>query len=299
MFDTTGNKMNKAMSKLMNASKEATQRAPAMSVWSDKYKARGSLYPFGLTPNQSSQVLFLSDPYVQLVHPYIVDWPTIPGGKSFPKTEYTECTKWKLDDDGNYVDSKNTCHACSVIGEPKLIATYITAGTEPFTSKDGSRTYKNPVRLLVASSQTTHKQLAEISAVDYVGGSLKYCIIKVSRSSNNKSPRVGDSFVFQKKMEESDLTKKDYWPAIADQLRAINLAEAYGPLTVEQQVDALTRHKAISDRHNDGRDYNAAAFEKMTKKGPVAEVTKKADGGGLAALDDVEENDSTEWNDQF
>lgn len=299
MFDTTGNKMNKAMSKLMNASKEASQRQPTTSVWSDKYKARGALYPFGLSPNQSTTLLFLSDPHVQLVHPYIVDWPTIPGGKSFPKTEYSECTRWKLDDDGNYNDSKTTCHACSVIGEPRLIASYITAGTETFTSKDGAKTYKNPVRLLVASSQTTHKQLGEISSVDYVGGSLKNCLVKVSRSSNNKSPRVGDSFVFQKKLDEADLMRRDYWPAIADQLRGINVAEAYGPLTAEQQVDALTRHKAISDRHNDGRDYNAAAFEKMTKKGPAAAAPVKSDAG-LAALDDVEENDpTTAWNDQF
>lgn len=318
----TGNSgpKSKPLSRLLTANKQQEERSPSTSMWTPMFKARGPLYEYSIKHGGTEDVLFLSDDYMMLTHAYVTEWKTTNAGDSFAEKRFSTCTRHKLDDDGNSVDTGAQCLGCEAIGEPQLIVAFITAGTIPYVVNQ--KTIANPVRIFLASAGATRKWIADICSVSYVNGSLKNCSIRVGRSTKKTAPKVGDSFVFVDKYTDEVMRQWPIWPAIAAQMNGINPTIAYGPLTLAQQREALTRHVKVCDTHTPGKGYNLSVWSRILAgagaprppetsgfggfgAGTAAAVPAQPGfgnpgpvAGGLGALEEVESNDppATEWN---
>jgi hypothetical protein len=103
------------------------------------------------------------------------------------------------------------CPICAGGDNPSLSALFTVIDHRTFTSKDGSKTYKDMPRLFVAKSGTM-EILAKIASKR---GGLAGARFDASRSNKDKSPSVGDMFDFVEKTPVAELVQK-YMDEITD-----------------------------------------------------------------------------------
>lgn len=299
-------KLDPSVRRMMAANREAKKRAPSGSVLVERQKKRGKFFPFRLQKNESRKIVILSKPLTLLGHQFATRWIN-KNGNSFPEKSWGISAGWAFPDDpdqAGYVQTGKPCPATLAIGDPRPITVMIVAEFNKYTIKNGPNKGKESrvqVRVMEVSNLGAQNQLADQACTKTAGGSLLFCIMKVSRSDSGTSPAIGDSFtVVDKATKEKIQADKD----IMEQLKEIDLTAAYAPLSEEEAVEACRAHKRIMDQHNDGEGYIHEGMQRVLSGSydisgglddgddPFGSDSDGDIGGGLGALDDVEEGDS-------
>lgn len=288
-------KLTPEMRRMRSASAESSRRNPGNSVWIDRRKARGTAFPFFLKAGEQRKVLVLSQPHTVLAHKFQTNWIN-KGGSSFPETEWGVCTQWKLPEDPDQESFDKTgqpCGGCMCLGEPRSITIIIICEFYDEPIEIRGKKVSQQVRPLVADSFTPQAQIIDQAGTDIAKGDIRFCFMKISRSQNQQSPRVGDSFTILRKIKKDQVASDK---RIVEAVKAIDLAKAYAPLTLDEQKTALLRHRLICDKHSDGDGYDPEGMEKV-QQGNFSETESPKSGGAakdsgetsLAALADAEE----------
>lgn len=306
-------KLSPEMRQAVGAVRESARRNPGNSVWTDRRKARGKGFPFWLPKGEKRRVLFLSEPKVVVAHKFTVGWNTR-NGNSFPDTEWGVCDQYVPStnpDQEAFDKTGKPCAACMALGEPRTVMAFIICEFFKEPVKIQNRMVTHQVRLLIADSLTPQNQLIDNALTDTAGGSLKFCLVDISRSQNNQSPRIGDSFTVKSKLTQKQIMGDPNAKSIIEAVKAIDLDKAYAPLSLEEFKTALTRHKQVNDKHCEGDNYDPEGMAKALrgqlerdderkKDDEVSGGTSLADlassGGSLGSLADIEEG-STEDED--
>lgn len=285
---------------LAGATNESSRRNPLTNVFSGRRAFRGPHMPFSLKNNERRNIFFLTSLHTIIAHRMTTGWMK-KGGKSFPTTEYASCRQWRVANDPTadkgWEPTGELCGACKALGEPKAIAVAVVIEFVKYTKSDQRTVVENPVRCLIADSLTTINQLLDLAASGAAGGDLRWCAVSVSRSSNEKSPRVGDSFTISEKRKPDDVAKSSQGKEWIATFKQIDLKKAYEPLNPDDTIKALALHKKVCDMHMEGEGYEstgmAAALKGHNEADPLTEGgfgdTVTGDGGGgLDSLADAE-----------
>lgn len=295
LADLAGNagdpsRLNPAMRRMLNANAESSRRNPGNSLWIERRKARGPTFPFWLKQGQRRKVLILSQPETFIVHKVNTDWIS-KNGNNFPDTEYAVCSKWALPEDPNASEwvKVGECGCCAALGEPKAITVMIICEFYPEPIEIKGKQVTQQVRLLIADSFGPQNQLVDAAMTDTANGDLRFCFMMISRSKNQQSPRVGDSYTVLNKAQKDAIAKHK---GIVEDVKKINLQKAYSVLTPEEQIQVLHRHKMICDRHLESSGYEPEAMANALQGNFIVSgespSKKRESGGTLADLADVE-----------
>lgn len=285
------------------AAEESARRNPNTSLWTDRRRHVG-YWPFYLDKNTSIDAVVLSSPHIFVVHKYIIGWNE-GNGNYFPENWYGLCDKWRLPDDpeqAGFAPTGKPCLACRTLGEPKSIVVLPIAFKREWSTKQGAqRTYKWQLRALIVDQAGATNQLRDLASTQ-PHRDLKFCLLKISRSGNERAPRIGDAFTVLKIVTEAQVMgTKD----IADQMAEFSAAKAWAPFTPEHAMAALLLHKRFSDKKNEGADYDHKAMEAVIRGEPDDDgiglggepAAKSARGSRASAASSVSSLDDLDGSD--
>lgn len=257
-------KLSPEMRRMANAAKESARRNPGNSLWIERRKHRGPGFPFFLKQGERRKILVLTEPKVIVAHKFTTGWNN-KGSYSFPETEYGVCDQWVPGDEEGFERTGKPCGPCMALGEPRSIMVFIIVEfyDEPREIKGKKVAFS--VRPMIVDSVTPQNQLIDNAMTDVAGGSLRFCLLNVSRSSNQQSPRVGDSFTIVRKLSAAQLKKDKNFKIIDEAVKQINLNAAYKPLDMDEMKTALYRHRLVNDQHNNGDGYDPEGMAKAIK----------------------------------
>ena len=285
-----------------SAAEESARRNPTSTLWTDRRRCVG-YYPFFLKAGTSqNDIIVLASPKIFVVHSFIIGW--VNKGGSFPERWYGPCDKWRLPDPGQagFAPTGKPCAACLALGEPKSIAVLPLTYKQEWTDRKG-RTYKWKVCPLIVDQAGALNQLRDQASLQK-HGDLKFCLMKISRSAGDRTPRIGDSFTVIKTVSEEAVKKVG---DIVDLMREFDAAKGFAPLG-ENMARALMLHKKLSDRFNGGDDYDPKGMDKALRgdlsddlgsdlpdDAPASGATTAA--SSLDALDDLSDDDGVNFDD--
>lgn len=259
------------------AAEESQRRNPTSGVWSDRRRSAG--YPFFLAKNKSVHAVVLSAPKIVIGHKFTIGWNTV-GGKSFPDTWYGPCSKWKLPDDpsvSGFEGTNQPCPACKVLGEPRTVLVLGLAVNEKYTHKQTGKTTNWQVKPLIVDYAGTINQMHDLAATQ-PDGDLRFKVLKISRSNNDRSPRIGDSFTVTKAVDPASVRGN---AEITNAWKNLKFDHAWRLMTVDEMKQALTLHKQLCDRHMEGQGYDPKALIAVLR-GDLAE-----DSDIASSIDDL------------
>ncbi len=298
LSDLTGDdntNLSPALRRARAAMTESSRQSPGMKIWIERSKALG--FEFYLDSGSSSAVIFTSELESFLVHRVKTRW--VKGGPNggFPEHQYVSCSQFTISEDGSQWDSTKTpCLYCAVIGKPKAInvAKIYFRYDKPIQRKSGDPIVDGVKPLIVWQPEIVNT-LLDSAASSVAGGSLLGCRFKVTRSTKDKSPRIGDSWVLNKKIDEQTLVTSKELAKYKAEADRIKFSTAFAPMSIEEQRAALTMHKAWSDRSGDdnGLGYDGEAFERFVTRRETPALSSETPAGGWAAdtslMDEVPE----------
>lgn len=108
--------------------------------------------------------------------------------------------------------SGEKCPICESGDKPYLVSLFTVIDHRTFPSKDGTKIYKDTRKLFPVKSGTFEK----LNKLALKRGGLAGCTFDVSRSMDEKSPRVGDLFDFTSKEEDLDVLRAKYTRSYKD-----------------------------------------------------------------------------------
>lgn len=276
------------------------------SMWA----ARGG-FPFKLPVNKSADIVFLTDVQWIPVHEVAIGERKGAKGK-YPLTEMFHSTSiLGIDASGTPVKSTRNCLFEQGLGRnPKLILVAKIVDLTAYKLKDGTEVPWTVRTITIPSNSPVIAQLAAASEV--TGKDMQYAMFTVSRSGNDKSPKIGDSWTYKTHLTVDDLREEKGLLEAADK---IDFERGFPVLEDSDIVSILKTHRKLCDKYAaDGKNatmtYDEDGMDKlagpvMTVAAPSKGVTtlggtsmpavtpgalglRKKAGTGLEDLDDIE-----------
>jgi len=265
-LETSGAALNPRLNRLRSAATEDSRRNPGSRLWIERSKALG--YPFSLSKNSSCKVVFLDEPEGFLMHNVIRSWNN-EYENHFPNKEKVVCTKFTISPDGDdWAPTGQPCLFCEIISQPKLVLVgriYVKYD-KPIPRKDNPPIV-DAVKALVVDNAALTNTLLDTATSQICNGSLTGTVFIVSRDDKEKSPRLGGSWVAQTRLNETKF--REFKKTLQEKITLINVAVAFAPMSLEDQMVALRVHKQVSDSKMAGEGYSTAEFTNYIVNGRV------------------------------
>lgn len=277
LSDSLGNgraQLNSNLSRMRNASIESSRRNPGGRVWIERNKAIG--YPFFMKAKSTLTAIFLDDPEPFLAHAVIRNWEEMNDGTGFATRDHAVCTQFTLGVDGTtYEPTGKPCLFCSIVGQPRLLVAgkiYVVYD-EPIIRKDKTQ-IKTAVLPVLFNQEEVTNQIIDAASSDIGQGSLKGCAFRVTRTDKPKSPRIGDSWAIQKRLDQVVWNRE--MPALKPKIDAIDFTKGFSPMTLDEQRAALRTHKSVADNKLKGEGYNHPEYVQYVEKEGVPNASNEA-----------------------
>jgi len=269
----------------------AAQQTMYTSVFDASNDALG-VVTFGLKPGMSRTVVVLAEPTPVLAHRVAVEHVKGPKG-SFLAYNHMRCLRHMFDKSGAKIDTGAACAGCIALGEEPRIQLLFPVDDlqDPYTPRTGRNgappvRVEHPVRIVQVTSPASINQLIDQIQTDTAKGSLAWCVLKASRSQNEKAPRIGDSLTVIKRINGEDYKKQAYWVDVNNALKERDVSKIFA-LTESQMITALRMHRTLVDRHDPRGGYDVDGMEAVlngTYQAAASRSVPSTGGDPLASL---------------
>lgn len=239
------------------SSKSAFQKNDSEgSVWSQIWAHRGP-FDFSLKKNEDAKICFLTDIMVFPAHEVIYGW--VEKGYSFPSTDFVRSSAWNADG----TESGEPDYIGQITGrDPRILGVAVILDTRPYTNKDGEK-IPFTVRRVVIKQQAVMDVLKAMTETS--GQDLRLARFQVSRTGQDKSARIGDSWFPQTYVTEADLDA--HYGGWREALEKIDLDKGYPTLDKAQQLQVMQQYGRVADKHSTSQswliNYNKDVLEQL------------------------------------
>jgi hypothetical protein len=247
--------------------------------WSSAWESRGSAFPFMCAPGSHQDIVFLEDLQPMVVHKLATSWASGPKG-SWARHDYARSLKYTggINSSGELEETGVEDIFADALGRaPQFVYVARILNMTPYVYKQSGETIPWRVQPLILDHIGTIEHLRALS--DAQGRDMKGARIKISRSTNKQSARIGDSWIPNGYIEDDELAKAvadGELAGLPDKLAEINLIEGYPTYTVDEAKSILRLHRKLVDKHGTGSGgwFNYDASGMAAAIGEPAEAAK-------------------------
>ena len=269
--------------KVLSSSDELDTGGTMDSPWSEAWSHRGG-FPFRMNTGKTTELVFLTDVKPLIVHEVAFGEKAGPSGR-FPLKEYVRSmTLTGVDEEGNFVhnDTPKCLFEAALGRKPKFIYLAKILDMTEYTDKKNV-THKWTVRHVLIDNQTVISQLAAVGEVH--GRDMQYARFKVSRSMQQKSPRVGDSWTLMGYLDPTE--HLDGIPGMRAAEEKIDLDKGFPMFSEEAAKQILGQHRKVASAFPGDTSrllrYSEAGMDEILGTTSVGDVIK--DGPSIAELE--------------
>lgn len=260
---------------------------------SEMWKYRGG-FPFRIMSGKKTNLMFLTDIEWKVVHEIAIKEKVGQTGK-YPITDFICSTSIVgVNPDGSLIKNDKQCIIEKALGrEPKLIAVAKILNMTPWTTKDGVKIPWTVQTIIIPSNSPILQQLAAVTEV--TKRDLKYSVFTVSRSEQEKSPKIGDSWTYKSHFTEDEVLSEE---GLSAALEKVDLDKGFPILSDEDIVVLLKNHKRLCDRFSDGKNilfmYSEHEMAEILGQLPAKPVVTKVEETKSAIKQEILKTDGLE-----
>lgn len=211
--------------------------------WGETWKSRGP-FSFSIPVGAKCNLLFLTDVIPMIGYAVATGEGKGRNGR-YPKIDFVRATNVRgFDSDGNPALTTEACPFRAALGrEPKLV--YVAKVFEDlgYDDKKNKTVVKDTVRHIMIERQEILNILCTHSQID--NKTAEFRLFKIVRSPNEKSSRLGDSWIFVKSLTADAISKQI--PDAFERAAKIDLEKGFPIYTMAEAVNILKLHKKTAD----------------------------------------------------